>query len=103
MDKELRESFSDLVYSATYRGTVAIKLSLLFEHKSYQPRYPHLQLLRYMLGIWETQRDQKLALTPVIPIIVYHGRESWQYRTLSELFAGADQELRRFLPSFDYL
>ena len=101
VDKELRETVSDLVYSAMYQGRVAIKLSLLFEHKSYRPKHPHLQILRYMLGIWDKQVDQKLELTPVIPIIIYHGKDHWRYRPFSEIFTGIGSELTPFLPAFE--
>ncbi len=42
IDEELKENFSDLVFSTTYKGKTEILITLLFEHKSRPERYPHL-------------------------------------------------------------
>ena len=51
IDEELKEHFSDIVYSCVCKNT-ELKIALLFEHKSYPVAYPHLQLLKYLLKIW---------------------------------------------------
>ena len=51
IDSELDEYFSDVVYNCTYKNGEPLKIALLFEHKSYVPDYPHLQLNRYILNI----------------------------------------------------
>jgi predicted transposase YdaD len=51
VDEKLHEYFSDIVYTCSLKAGREIKISLLFEHKSYPIKYPHLQLLRYMLNI----------------------------------------------------
>ena len=68
--EELKEYFSDLVYQCTYKGTTEIKITLLFEHKSYKPQYPLLKLLQYMLNIWDRQLNKKQSLTPIIPVLL---------------------------------
>jgi predicted transposase/invertase (TIGR01784 family) len=70
VDEELKETFSDIVYNCLYQGQKYIKITLLFEHKSYVPDYPHLQLLKYMLNIWMTQEKQKEELTHIVPVIL---------------------------------
>ena len=68
LDEELRAHFADLVYSCHYDHT-SIKVTLLFEHKSYVPAYPvELQLLEYMLRIWKKTFPQEKRLIPVIPL-----------------------------------
>ena len=52
VDEELSEYFSDIVYTCMYRSS-PVKLVLLFEHKSFVPQYPHLQLLQYKLNVWK--------------------------------------------------
>ena len=42
---ELEPFYSDIVYQCTY-GKRKVMLTLLFEHKSRPPQYPHLQLPR---------------------------------------------------------
>ncbi len=103
VDEQLKEHFSDLVYSCRIEDQHEIKISILLEHKSYAVEYPHLQILRYLLMIWETQAKQKQPLTIVIPIVIYHGKDRWHYRELSEYFIEIDAVFERFLPSFEYI
>lgn len=102
VDNKLRTSFSDIVYNCKYGKDTIVKISFLFEHKSYPESYPHLQLLGYMLKIWETQIKQKQDLTPVIPIIFYHGEKKWNKKPFENYFSGIDEILRNFIPIFDY-
>ena len=53
VSKELKEHFSDLVFNCKYAGRIQIKIAILLEHKSTVPDYPHLQLLKYFIGIWD--------------------------------------------------
>ncbi len=106
VDKKLKQHCSDVVYACQYNNgkeVTDIKISLLFEHKSYPEKYPHLQLLRYLLNAWETQTKQGQELTPIIPIVFYHGRQTWHKRSLTSYFAQTDNILRNYLPDFDYV
>jgi len=102
IDSKLRTNFSDIVYNCKYGKATNIKVSLLFEHKSYPETFPHLQLLGYMQKIWEAQTKQKQKLTHVIPIIFYHGERKWQKKTFESYFDEADEALQNYVPSFDY-
>ena len=101
-DSKLKKYFSDLVYTCNYKN-VEIKIALLFEHKSYFTDRPHLQLLKYILRIWEQQIKSKEEMKVVIPIIFYHGLETWKYSRLNEYFTEIDSNLIKFIPIFDYL
>jgi Putative transposase, YhgA-like len=82
-----------------------IKITFLFEHKSYIPKYPHLQLLRYMLEIWEDCEKNKKPLISIVPIIVYHNaneKKHWRYKPFSDYFKDIDESLQSFIPSFEY-
>ena len=103
ISKELKESFSDLVYDCNYKNETVIKIALLFEHKSEVPDYPHLQLLRYFMEIWQSNIKQKQPLVPVVPLVVYHGRKKWEYKSFENYFTIVDDELEKYLPVFDYL
>lgn len=124
IDEKLQQHCSDVVYQCDYlfdnfaqksqtentqdalnknRQRTTIKIALLFEHKSYPEPHPHLQLMRYLLSIWELQIKQKQPLTPIIPIIFYHGKPKWQYQSLPDYFSQIDTNLATFLPMFDYL
>lgn len=103
LTKELHKSFSDLVYRCRYgQGKQTISIALLFEHKSRPDRYIRLQLLQYMLNMWEAQRNNKIPLTPIMPIVFYHGQQPWIKRPFAALFKKIDHDLRRFLPEWDY-
>ncbi|MEM9723502.1 MAG: Rpn family recombination-promoting nuclease/putative transposase [Bacteroidota bacterium] len=78
----LIEFYSYVVYS-TLLGKVEIQICLLFEHKSYVPVYPHLQILRYMVEAWFQMIKQNESLKPIIPVIVYHGEAKWEYKPLN--------------------
>lgn len=103
LSEDLQESFSDIVYTCRYCGTTEITISLLFEHKSSPAPHPHLQLLRYMLRIWENHLKNNLPLQVVVPVIFYHGTDQWIVKPLSEYFPGIEPVLMRFVPEFAYL
>ncbi len=103
IDEELKENFSDLVFSTTYKGKTEILITLLFEHKSRPERYPHLQLLKYMLKIWDAGIKQKKSLIPVIPLIFYHGKAKWKQQKFTSYFKGIDDNLSLFIPEFEYI
>ncbi len=90
---ELRETYTDLLFEARPRSSThqqsGIIVYLLFEHKSAADPSTLLQLLGYMIKIWEPHRVRNAThLPPIIPIIVYHGRQRWNApRSFSEYFA----------------
>jgi len=102
IDEELKEHFSDIVYTCFCENN-ELKMALLFEHKSYLITCPYLQVLKYLLKIWETNIKQTGNLLPVIPVILYHGKEVWQVRRFSEYFKGIDKVFLGFIPEFEYL
>ena len=99
VDRELDPYFRDITCNMLY-GDKQIKISLLYEHKSYPSKTIHLQLLRYILNVWESQGSSKQELTPVIAIVFYHGKQRW---TRQEIVKNIPEELKRFVPLFDYV
>jgi predicted transposase/invertase (TIGR01784 family) len=92
-DQDLDQYFSDVVYNCSYRsGTGRVKLALLFEHKSFVPPFPHSQLLRYILNIWEHHTKQKKSRPVVLPVLFYHGRRKWKQQPLSSYLSGDTEE-----------
>ncbi len=108
IDEELSEHLADLVYHAEYAGEPA-KISLLFEHKSYQEDFPELQLLQYMNNAYREERQKKKKdkkpkrSTVVIPIIIHHGTSAWKKISMRKQFGNPHEDLLKFLPEFDYL
>lgn len=101
-DAELEEYLADIVYQTEYAGQKTL-VTLLFEHKSYVQKYPHLQLLQYILNVWKEERKQKKKLSVVIPVIIHHGEGTWKYKSMKSYFKGLHPSLDRFIPDFDYL
>ena len=104
IDERLRPHFYDLVYNCPLRDKKKrdIKITVLIEHKSYKHKYIHLQLLRYMLNIWEDELQQDRELSLIIPLVVYHGRTKWQPVPFRELFPGYDDLFADYLPDFSF-
>lgn len=101
--KNLKEFYTDLVFNCKYSGNIIIKVSILFEHKSYKPENEYLQLLRYILNIWDYSVKKKEKPPIVIPVIFYHGSKKWEVKPLSAYFKGVDNSLRQFIPDFKYI
>ena len=110
---ELQETFSDVVYLCPLKnGWYAVQITFIFEHKSKVESRPHLQLLRYMLDAWSAQlmqiksekQKKRATLNPIVPILVYQGRENWKKRSMSSYFGQElPQSLLAYLPQFDYV
>jgi predicted transposase/invertase (TIGR01784 family) len=99
-----RAHYSDMLYAVRLVGGKKAFVYMLFEHKSRPDRFVALQLLRYMLEIWELHRKQLRggrSLPLIIPIVVYHGRSRRQDVRLSSLVELPDKELKGYVPDFD--
>ena len=103
IDENLEEHFADILYTCNYGGGGKVKLAFLYEHKSYKEDYPHWQLNQYMINVWQggvKQKKEKPVV--VIPIVIYHGREKWNYQPMRAYFDNLDDELLKFIPEFEY-
>lgn len=97
-------SFSDVLYETRLTGGTPARLLFLFEHKSYVPSHPiYLQLLDYLLQIWEDDLKNGRSLSFVIPIVVYHGARGWTQKSFSAYFPGLPKDWQAFIPNFHYL
>jgi hypothetical protein len=91
VDEELRESYSDLLYSVQFadQDGQSGQVYLLLEHKSQSDPMTCFQLLRYIVRIWEQRLRNGQSLCPIFPLVVYHGQEAWSASaSLEELIGG---------------
>jgi predicted transposase/invertase (TIGR01784 family) len=108
IEKELQEHFSDLMYQVKIKDRQGY-LYLLFEHKSYLYKATALQLLKYIVSFWEQKvnKEKTNTLPPVIPLVLYHGKEKWQLKhSLSSMIEGIEdlpEAVKRFIPNYEYL
>jgi len=102
VDTDLAENFTDTVYTCRISG-IQIKIALLFEHKSSPDNNLQFQLLRYMGNLWENSIKQKQTRIPVVPIVLYHGRKSWNPGTLSSRFKHFPVAVKPYIPDFEFV
>lgn len=112
VDEELQEHLSDMLYRTRLRDGSTLSIYFLFEHKSYPDRWSLLQLLRYEVQIWEQElksaRDDKrplksFKLTPILPLLVYHGEREWGIRTEFNTLFDLPDVLQPYFPDFRHL
>jgi len=104
LSDDLKKSMSDIVYSCRRKdGKDAVKVSLLIEHKSYPDKYTSIQIGGYIFSALQKQVQNREPLSLVIPVLLYHGKGKWQYRTLTNLFENLDEDWKRYLPGFEYI
>lgn len=97
-------SFSDVLYETRLMSGAPARLLFLFEHKSFIPKVPiHLQLLDYLLQIWEDDLKNGRQLSFIVPIVVYHGDRQWKQKPFSGYFSDLPEHWRFFIPEFHYL
>jgi predicted transposase YdaD len=80
VDEALRGQQADLLFTATAQGRATL-LYVLLEHKADDDRFTALQLLRYVVRIWQRcRRDEpeRARLPPVLPLVLHHGPQRWR-------------------------
>jgi predicted transposase YdaD len=107
LDRKLRLSQSDLLLETAARGGRALLVYVLFEHTSAPDRRTPFQLLRYMVGIWETWSSRKenrswRQLPPIIPVVFSQAERRWRYPLEFSALVGQPHgmDLRKLTPSF---
>ena len=103
VEETLKESYSDLLFRAEISKKPGF-VYFLFEHKSYPDRFAILQLLKYMISIWERARKETGTLPIILPVLIYHGESTWSgEKNLHALFPDAPKNLKAYLPNFSPL
>jgi len=104
IDKDFREFYSDLLYSATLKGRKSY-FYLLMEHKSSFEKQTPLKLLQYMVKIWHLHLEQEgFPLPVIIPVVLYHGVQKWTIGSeFLSLLDDSAKELKEYCPNFCYV
>jgi hypothetical protein len=102
VDDALKARHADLLFTAMMRGQ-RVLIYIVLEHKSRAGRWTALQVLRYVVRVFDrflAENPNATSLPPVIPIVVHHGPRGWTApRTVLDL-VGLDAlppEVRRVL------
>ncbi len=104
VDQKLSRCYSDMLYYIRYKDNPAY-LYFLFEHKSWEPDFPALQLLKNMAFIWEkhVQKNKGIEkLPPIIPLLIYHGEYAWKADTRFSALFDIPAALEKYIPEFSY-
>lgn len=106
IDADLQEHLSDLLFRVKLKTGQEAYLYLLLEHKSFPDEWVALQLLRYLVRIWDKSNRAGVKKLPlVIPVVFYHGKATWKIpENFGALFDWAENlaDLREFIPEFRY-
>ena len=113
VDPELRETESDLLFTARLRAGRPLLLYVLLEHQSRVDRWMALRMLRYVvrqLEHWRKANPESERLPVVVPLVMYHGTDgAWSApRRVEELFDlpdGTEEQAGwgALVPRFEYL
>ncbi|MCW1968109.1 MAG: Rpn family recombination-promoting nuclease/putative transposase [Anaerolineae bacterium] len=103
IDEQLRPQLTDLLCRVNLNGGGETFIYCLIEHKSYPDTWVAFQLLRYMVQIWLNQvKEGQPQLTPIVPMVLYHGEQTWQVSTqFAALFGRLGTQIG-FVPQFEY-
>jgi len=106
IDKRLKNYFADLLYEIKLKSSQkSAFIYILFEHKCWEDWFVCLQLLKYMVRIWELflkQNKDAKYLPVIVPMVLYHGKPKWEisqnFISLFENPAGFES----YIPDFSF-
>jgi len=98
--QDLKEIFSDIVFTANKKDDEEIYISIILEHKSKPDDFTAVQLLLYIAYGYYKQYKNTRSLRMILPIVFYHGKQKWVYKTINDLLNELPLELRQFIPAF---
>ena len=107
VDSRLRTVQADRLLEFTLRDGRPALVYVLLEHKSFVDHGTPLQLLGYMVRIWQEyakrSRGGRLRLPPIIPLVVRHGRGRWTVPPSVPEMIDAPGPLLLFARSLEYV
>ncbi len=101
--EDIRELFSDIVFTCKLNSGKEAYCSILIEHKSYKDPLVEFQIGGYIFGGYLQQIKSKEPFRVIIPLVFYHHEDKWAYRQIESYFQDIPEELRKFIPRFDVL
>ncbi len=106
VDPDLRQRYTDLLFSAEIAGKKAL-LYVLFEHQSSVDPLMLFRLLAYMVRIWEAHlrsEPEAKRLPAIIPVVLHHSNSGWTAKVAFEELLDVDAtmlaEIAPYVPHF---
>jgi len=105
IDPSLAEKFSDVLLSVKIRlsreGSLQyVLVYFLFEHKSEPDPLTILQVLSYVIRIWEREVREGRPLSPILPMVIYHGDRPWNVALSIDELVDCPVSMREYLVKF---
>ena len=104
---QFAEGYSDIVAKTRIRtrekGFRLLDLYILVEHKSYLDAAIFIQLLGYMILMWQEDIKNKVPLRLIIPVVFYHGESKWTIPLSFLDQFDVDEEVKKYLLDFRYI
>jgi predicted transposase/invertase (TIGR01784 family) len=103
LDENLKEYFSDILFSVPLKTGGNIASYILFEHKSFKDNKIYSQLLIYLGQLYQNHFENYGKYEVIIPYVFYHEKKAWD---LCPSFGGEfklaeeNEYLRKFIPDF---
>lgn len=105
VSKELKEYFLDILFKTKISGEEAY-IYFLFEHKSYKDKKAPIQMLEYIINIWNLKiKNNKVPV--VIPLLIYHDKDKWIVdKNLINMVEGVEKlpkNILKYIPNYEYI
>ncbi len=110
IDANLKRRFADRLFKVELtENTIGqfgtncpyVHLLILIDHKSAPDKLTVIQMLGYMVRIWEHSIESNLPLLPIIPWVIYNGVRPWTVaRSLAELIP-VPESWKRYVPGME--
>ena len=111
VSKKFKDLFSDIVVKTKMQAKsddkknkkIDVDIYILLEHKSYRDLAILIQLLRYMLMVWEKDLAEDKPPRVILPVVFYHGEEEWNIPHSFNAQFDVDDEVKDFLLNYRYI
>ena len=111
VSKKFKDLFSDIVVKTKMQAKsggknnkkIDVDIYILLEHKSYRDLAILIQLLRYMLMVWEKDLAEDKPPRVILPVVFYHGKEPWDIPHSFNAQFDVDDEVKQFLLNYRYI
>jgi len=80
-----------------------VQIYILFEHKSYPDKHTPSQILFYKAVMAEEDEKLSRPYRPVIPIVFYHGEQSWNIKVDIPDFLSTELYISKYLHTLSYI
>jgi predicted transposase/invertase (TIGR01784 family) len=101
LSKNLEASFSDMVWRIGMVDSQMIRVSILLEHKSYADPLVAFQMLEYVALGYKKQLENKQGLELIIPILYYHGKKKFRFKSVKNHFEKLPSIFQPYVPTYE--